>query len=150
MEGQKRGRETSTCACLSLAPYWGPGPHPRHVPWLGMELAMLWFTGQHSIQWATPARVRFWLLYPFDMPLHCLSILLLFGTTRCHTLILYFPSPNPEVNHFSREPQNQYILSTYYRMISLVFTATLWNKLIKFSCSHFIIQHSEAWMGWVN
>ena len=30
--GRKRGRETSMCACLSHAPYWGPGPHPRHVP----------------------------------------------------------------------------------------------------------------------
>ena len=34
----------------------GPGPQPRHVPLLGIELATLWFTGQHSIHWATPAR----------------------------------------------------------------------------------------------
>ena len=27
-----RGRETSMCGCLSHAPYWGPGPQPRHVP----------------------------------------------------------------------------------------------------------------------
>ena len=25
-------REISTCGCLSHAPYWGPGPQPRHVP----------------------------------------------------------------------------------------------------------------------
>ena len=30
------------CGCLSCAPYWGPGPQPRHVPWLGLELATLW------------------------------------------------------------------------------------------------------------
>ena len=29
-EGE-RGRETSVCGCLSNAPYWGPGPQPRHV-----------------------------------------------------------------------------------------------------------------------
>ena len=26
------GRETSRCGCLSLVPYWGPDPQPRHVP----------------------------------------------------------------------------------------------------------------------
>ena len=42
--------------CLSCAPYWGPGPQPRHVPWLGIKLVTLRFAGQHSIHWATPAR----------------------------------------------------------------------------------------------
>ena len=31
------------CGCLSRGPHWGPGPQPRHVPWLGIELATLWF-----------------------------------------------------------------------------------------------------------
>ena len=49
-EGRKRGRETSVCGCLSCAPYWGPGPQPRHVPPLGMGPAMTtWFAGGHSI-----------------------------------------------------------------------------------------------------
>ena len=30
-------------------PYWRPGPQPKHVPWLGVEPAPLWFAGQHSI-----------------------------------------------------------------------------------------------------
>ena len=25
------------CGCLSSAPYWGPGPQPRHMPWLGIN-----------------------------------------------------------------------------------------------------------------
>ena len=29
---------------------------PIHIPWLGIKPATLWFTGQHSIHWATPAR----------------------------------------------------------------------------------------------
>ena len=61
-EGEKqrernRGRETSMCCCcLSCAPYWGPRPQPRHVPWLGIEPMTLWSSGRHSIHWATPAR----------------------------------------------------------------------------------------------
>ena len=42
-----------------MPPYWGPGPQPRHVPWLGIERVTLWFTGQCSIHWATPARAPF-------------------------------------------------------------------------------------------
>ena len=51
------------CGCLSLAPYWGPGPQPSHVPWLGIELVTLWFTGWHWIHWATPARAHLVLFY---------------------------------------------------------------------------------------
>ena len=57
--GEKRGRETSMCGCLSCAPYWGPGQQPRHAPWLGFEPTTPWFTGQCSIHWATPARAEF-------------------------------------------------------------------------------------------
>ena len=31
-EGREKGRETSMCGCFSRAPYWGPGPQPRHAP----------------------------------------------------------------------------------------------------------------------
>ena len=44
------------CGFLLIAPYWGPGPQPRQVPWLGIKWVTLWFTGQHSIHWAPPAR----------------------------------------------------------------------------------------------
>ena len=32
------------CGCLLCGPHWGPGQQPRQVPWLGIELATLWFT----------------------------------------------------------------------------------------------------------
>ena len=35
--GRKRGRETSICGCLLHAPDQGPGPQPRHAPWLGIK-----------------------------------------------------------------------------------------------------------------
>ena len=46
------------CSCLSCTPYQGPGRKPRHVTWLGIEPATLWFTGWHLIHWATPARAK--------------------------------------------------------------------------------------------
>ena len=54
--GRKRGTETSMCGCLSRAPLRGPDPQPRHVPWLGIELVAFWFSGRHSVHWATWAR----------------------------------------------------------------------------------------------
>ena len=66
--------------CFSLAPYWGPGPQPRHVPWLGIELVTLWFTGWCSIHWATPARAK--CLY-FIIPKWGLCTFMGF-TTRIH------------------------------------------------------------------
>ena len=62
----------------SHTPNWGTGPEPRHVPWLGIKLVTFWFTDQHSIHWATPARterahlkfkwigIKMPLLYKFD------------------------------------------------------------------------------------
>ena len=46
----------SMFGCLLCTPNWGLGPQPRHVPWMWIETATLWFTSQHSIYWATPAR----------------------------------------------------------------------------------------------
>ena len=42
--GRKRGGETLMCGCLSSAPYWGPGPKPRHMPCVEIEPATVWFT----------------------------------------------------------------------------------------------------------
>ena len=47
--GRKRGRETSTCSCVSHTPYWGPGLQPRQVLWLGIEPVTFGFAVQHSV-----------------------------------------------------------------------------------------------------
>ena len=62
---RKKGRETSVCGCFSHALYWGPGLQLRHVLWLGIELVTLWFTGWHSVHWATPAQTRKGFINPF-------------------------------------------------------------------------------------
>ena len=55
-EGEKHWCATETSInCLSHSPNRGPGPQPRHVPWLRIKLAVFWFAGQSSIHWATPA-----------------------------------------------------------------------------------------------
>ena len=55
--GRKGERETSSCGCLSCAPYWGPGLQPKHAPWLGIELMTLSFACC-LVHWATPARAK--------------------------------------------------------------------------------------------
>ena len=49
--------ERTSIGCLSHTPNQEPGLQPRHVPWLGIELAAFQFAGRHSIHWATPVRV---------------------------------------------------------------------------------------------
>ena len=56
------------CGCLSHTPNWGSSWQPRHVSWLGIEPGTLWFSGQRSIHWATPARTIFEFL---TMTGHC-------------------------------------------------------------------------------
>ena len=55
-EGEREGEEHQHCGCLSHTPHLGPGLQLRHVPWLGIEPATLWFPGGRSIHGATPAR----------------------------------------------------------------------------------------------
>ena len=56
--GREGEREKHQCVPAPRhAPNWGPGPQLRHVPWLGIEPATLWFTSPRSVHWATPARV---------------------------------------------------------------------------------------------
>ena len=52
---REREREGEKHQCT---PHWGPGPQPRHVPWLGIKPVTFWFAGPHSVHWATPARVE--------------------------------------------------------------------------------------------
>ena len=55
LDGGEGKREGEKQHCV-VAPYWGPGWQPRHMPWLGIEPVTLWFTSWHSIHWATSAR----------------------------------------------------------------------------------------------
>ena len=55
-EGKVRGRETLMYGYVSYISSWGPGPQPRHVPWLGFESMTFQFIGWHSTHWAMPFR----------------------------------------------------------------------------------------------
>ena len=55
-EKQQHSRDTSS-GCLSHALNWGLDLNPGMCPdQEGIQPATFWFTGQHSIHWATPAR----------------------------------------------------------------------------------------------
>ena len=46
-EGKEKERERNIIVWLLLeCPHQGPGPQPRHVPWLGIKPATLWFTAR--------------------------------------------------------------------------------------------------------
>ena len=61
-KGEKRWyvRET-LISCLFLAPSWGPGMQPGHVPQLEIAPVTFRFTGLCSIHWAPPAKAIFFL-----------------------------------------------------------------------------------------
>ena len=85
-EGGERERETSMCGWLSHVPYEGPGSQPRHVPWLGIESATLWFKGRCSIHWATPARdTHSSLIHPCIHPCTHLPVYALYASVCLYT-----------------------------------------------------------------
>ena len=56
---KKRKGETSMCGCLSRVPHQCRGQQPRHVSWLGIEPATLWFPGWCSNHWTSPAKASY-------------------------------------------------------------------------------------------
>ena len=78
MKGREEEREKPLCVVAShTRPLLGPGLQPRPVPWQGMEPMTLWFTGWHSIHWATPARANSSLSYLFILDGKCTFIYIL-------------------------------------------------------------------------
>ena len=59
-EGREKEGEKHQCVVASRTPpLLGTWSTPQAcVPWLGTEPATLWFTAQHSIHWAAPARTE--------------------------------------------------------------------------------------------
>ena len=110
------------CGCVSRAPYWGPGPQPRHVSWLGIELENLWFTGPHSIHWATPARAQINTFKKncskyIDMVVHSIS----------RTLIIY--------EHWNLVPIKQLIpISLPQPLATANYFLPLWIQLVQTPC----------------
>ena len=109
------------CGYFSHAPYWGPGPQPRHVPWLGIEPATLWFTGQHSVHWATPPRPCLLSIHlGVKLYVHCVDLWKLYAYSF-EGLLDSFPK---WLRHFtfplSPHP-HQHLLSTFKKKIVYLF-----------------------------
>ena len=74
--GMEKERERSINVWLPIMHlYWGPDLQPRCVPWLGIEPVTLWFTGWHSIHWATPVRAWLLLFYGFHALFYAAEVL---------------------------------------------------------------------------
>ena len=60
-EEREKERERNIKVWLTLMwPHWGPGPQPRHVSCLGIELATLWITSHvQSTEPHQPGRLTF-------------------------------------------------------------------------------------------
>ena len=135
-EGREGGREKSICGCLSSAPYWGPGPQPRHAFWLGIEPVTFWFTGRCSTHWATPARASFFIYYFFlfiefivvtrltklyrfqvhDSATHHLYTVLYVNQSKSSLLPSPFPSPHPPPPLPSPPPSNRHTVVHIYKV----------------------------------
>ena len=112
-EGREKERERNInvwdMSCLSHAPKCGPVLQSRHVPWLGIELATLWFTASCSIPWATPTRAKlsFLIIYIFKffyIKKYYLQIMTTFFSP--------VPTCMPLINSFCLTGQLQYMLNS--------------------------------------
>ena len=109
-EGEREGEKLQSVVAphISHALNWGPGQQPRHVPWLGIKPVTLWFTGLHSIHWATPARAP--ILFLTSPCLFCTYLL-------CFLFPVPFPHPFPQklpILSFSRPKSlSNQLLSTF-------------------------------------
>ena len=57
-DGERVGEKHQCVVASGMPPTGDLALQPRHVPWLGLEPVTFWFTGQHSIHWATLARAE--------------------------------------------------------------------------------------------
>ena len=109
LEG-KDGREGEKyqCVVLSRGPHWGSGLQPRHVPWLGIEPATLWFAAHSQ-----------------STELHHPGLI-------TH-IIMFKDSNNTEKGkNQSQFPLNNSILSTLWVLIYLILNAMKWVFYLNF------------------
>ena len=94
---RKRGREISVCCCLLCAPYRGPGLQPRHVPWLGIELATLWFAACAQSTELHQAGLKYLFLVVIFRRCHGEVLILVLFSLSHHPLHcrLWTPAPQP-------------------------------------------------------
>ena len=94
-------REKHWLGASHTCPDRGSNLQPRHVPWLGIELAAFYLVEQCSTNWATPFRAIIWIL--MHMLPHCYigpnvySINMYWVPSVCHTLSYFLMYPRASV-----------------------------------------------------
>ena len=116
-----------------------PGLQPRHVPWLGIELEALCFTGQRSIHWAIPAGpLPFYLSWDlvFSSAFRGLPFIYLQPAnliTGDDLLIFYLL-----ISCISLLPADN--LLSYYKTFVAIFLSSLWSYIWFFILSSHILK----------
>ena len=120
------------CGCPSCGSHWGPGPQPRHVPWLGIELATFWFSGQHSIHWPTPARANSFRFVLF------LSLMVHHATHPFKLLGEMLEISNAVAHHSS--PNSSFLLRSVgcHRALAIFPPRSAYNPVLKTFADHFL------------
>ena len=73
--GGEREEEKHQCVLACHVPPNGePGPKPRHMPRLVIELVTFWFAGRHSIHSATQAGEKLYRFQVYNSIIHHLYI----------------------------------------------------------------------------
>ena len=140
-EGE-RGKEKHWCArgiqfgCLFHAANQGPGPHPRHVPWPGIELVAFKFTGCYLVHWVTPARViSAYLLFRVSCPQNIENKKALYNCIYFYSCILLLPLSNwwpvLKLQWLRAEGMEKVGCGLHLRdNLSLAFSSVKWRKSI--------------------
>ena len=90
-EGERDG-EKHQCVVASQAPSTGDlAWNPYMCPRLRIKPAMLWFAGQQSIHWATPARAVCW-LFEYHLWKNVYSVPLLILKSDCYFSVELYES----------------------------------------------------------
>ena len=127
--GERKG-EKHQCVVASLVPPTaGSGPQPR--PWLRVKLATLWFTGWHSIHWATPARAQLKKCYAYN------------SISYGH---MFLPLYHQGLKSVSTPPPielGKAIVTTLIKTMQMCFCVIFWGWVITRNTG-------SAWLSWEN
>ena len=104
--------------------HWGPGPQPRHVPWLGIELATLWFAAwAQSTELCQPGITLFFYYLKFSFS----------AFTRAQILVIfYLTHPGSKISTPNLYPNTNglYLCVCYWGICTL--TSQSYSKISQF------------------
>ena len=120
------------CGFISHDPHWRPGPQPKHVPWLGIELATLWFAGPCSIL-LSYNQPRLGEVYDYTFDLLIISILVRIAISSWFYLSKWYVFRNFPISFTL-----SHLMACNYSNSLLWYFVFLWYQISLFSHTKFI------------